>query len=146
MGLTQVMLQVKGCEMVCKQRELIPGPKQQSQALSSRVLPFLSGLSNCLRQRQQGCQPPSKRCPNNVQTPHAYKNELGVRIDSALFPVHDARTLKRTIRIKICARPRLWHKYLYLFMYGLNCPFIRNGEKEKSLSMVVCIFMCLFVH
>lgn len=25
MGLTQVMLQVKGCEMVCKQRELIPG-------------------------------------------------------------------------------------------------------------------------
>lgn len=24
MGLTQVMLQVKGCEMVCKQRELIP--------------------------------------------------------------------------------------------------------------------------
>jgi len=28
MGLTQVMLQVKGCEMVCKQRELIPGPKQ----------------------------------------------------------------------------------------------------------------------
>ena len=26
MGLTQVMLQVKGCEMVCKQRELIPRP------------------------------------------------------------------------------------------------------------------------
>lgn len=25
MGLTQVMLQVKGCEMVCKQRELISG-------------------------------------------------------------------------------------------------------------------------
>lgn len=28
MGLTQVMLQVKGCEMVCKQRELIPRLRQ----------------------------------------------------------------------------------------------------------------------
>lgn len=32
MGLTQVMLQVKGCEMVCKQRELIPRLKRLSPA------------------------------------------------------------------------------------------------------------------
>lgn len=32
MGLTQVMLQVKGCEMVCKQRELIPRLRQLSPA------------------------------------------------------------------------------------------------------------------
>lgn len=30
MGLMQVMLQVKGCEMVCKQRELIPRLRQLS--------------------------------------------------------------------------------------------------------------------
>lgn len=32
MGLTQVMLQVKGCEMVCKQRELIPRLRRLSPA------------------------------------------------------------------------------------------------------------------
>lgn len=32
MGLTQVMLQVKGCEMVCKQRELIPKLRRLSPA------------------------------------------------------------------------------------------------------------------
>lgn len=41
MGLTQVMLQVKGCEMVCKQRELIPGLRRWSQALNrERVAVF----------------------------------------------------------------------------------------------------------
>lgn len=38
MGLTQVMLQVKGCEMVCKQKELIPGLWQWSQPLSRERL------------------------------------------------------------------------------------------------------------
>lgn len=61
MGLTQVMLQVKGCEMVCKQRELIPeaeaivtsrrGPPGPAQRACSSPLPSssshpLSGLSN----------------------------------------------------------------------------------------------------
>lgn len=38
MGLTQVMLQVKGCEMVCKQKELIPGLWRWSQPLSRERL------------------------------------------------------------------------------------------------------------
>lgn len=37
MGLTQVMLQVKDCEMVCKQTELIPGLKRLSPHSLSRT-------------------------------------------------------------------------------------------------------------
>lgn len=64
MGLTQVMLQVKGCEMVCKQRELIPRLKllsplaakgssafsvPQSLYTPPTPTPPLSSLSDCLR-------------------------------------------------------------------------------------------------
>lgn len=58
MGLTQVMLQVKGCEMVCKQRELIWGPKAvllEVTAIEQPTLQFLSRLSSWVRQGQQGC-------------------------------------------------------------------------------------------
>lgn len=63
MGLTQVMLQVKGCEMVCKQRESIPRlsrlspPNSYLPLPSPPLLPLLSpsdGLSNSLRQHSEG--------------------------------------------------------------------------------------------
>lgn len=50
MGLTQVMLQVKDCEMVCKQTELIPGLKRLSPHSLSRThsLPPSSSLASLL--------------------------------------------------------------------------------------------------
>lgn len=46
MGLTQVMLQVKDCEMVCKQRELIPRLKRLSPTCTELTLhlPFFASL------------------------------------------------------------------------------------------------------
>lgn len=59
MGLTQVMLQVKGCEMVCKQRESIPrlsrlSPPNSYLPLPSPPLLPLLPLSNSLRQHSEG--------------------------------------------------------------------------------------------
>lgn len=71
MGLTQVMLQVKGCEMVCKQRELIPRLRQivtpeqlPSPLLCLPLLSPLSSLSESLTALFRGCRGPSKRYPN----------------------------------------------------------------------------------
>lgn len=81
MGLTQVMLQVKGCEMVCKQRELIPRPgatvtdsKQRAArsagpAHSRPARPIASnGVSRPVKRHQKGAQTQS-------ETPAAYKNQ-----------------------------------------------------------------------
>lgn len=52
MGLTQVMLQVKGCEMVCKQRELIPG----------------GSVSRCTEKKPASSQSPELKLPVTVLT------------------------------------------------------------------------------
>lgn len=93
MGLTQVMLQVKGCEMVCKQRELIPRLRRLSPAgavLNSYLPPpsipsspppthpppTLSSLSNSLRQRSAGAvRGHQKGTQTQREMPSAYKNE-----------------------------------------------------------------------
>lgn len=88
MGLTQVMLQVKGCEMVCKQRESIPKPGRLSPPSSYLHLPspppFLpllspsSGLSNSLRQHSEGAvRGHQKGTQTQKETPLARKNETG---------------------------------------------------------------------
>lgn len=57
MGLTQVMLQVKGCEMVCKQRELIPRLRPPGTDLNSYFpLSFASLYSF-------SSLPPTHACP-----------------------------------------------------------------------------------
>lgn len=105
MGLTQVMLQVKGCEMVCKQRELIPRLRQLSPAgtglnsypppppppfasLHSQPSPStlpppyptpiqpLSSLSNSLWQPLQSTvRGHQKGTQTQREMPSAYKNE-----------------------------------------------------------------------
>ena len=91
MGLTQVMLQVKGCEMVCKQRELIPRLKRLSPAgtvLNSylppppppppftSLLPPMSSLSNSLRQHSaEAVRGHQKGTQTQREMPSAYKNE-----------------------------------------------------------------------
>lgn len=97
MGLTQVMLQVKDCEMVCKQRELIPRLKGLSPARTELnrypprslfaslllllllllflprfpFLPTLSSLSNSLWQRSAGAVGAIKKVPK-----HSVKSRL----------------------------------------------------------------------
>lgn len=97
MGLTQVMLQVKGCEMVCKQRELIPRLRRLSPAGTelnsylpppafaslhsfsssvSSLLPPLSSLSNSLWQRSaEAVRGHQKGTQTQREMPSAYKNE-----------------------------------------------------------------------
>lgn len=100
MGLTQVMLQVKGCEMVCKQRELIPRLRRLSPAgtelssylptllpllplhppptPSSTPPPPLSSLSNNLWQRSaEAVRGHQKGTQTQREMPSAYKNETG---------------------------------------------------------------------
>lgn len=90
MGLTQVMLQVKGCEMVCKQRELIPRLRRLSPAGAKlyryppppsppslpTFLPPLSSLSNSLRQHSaEAVRGHQKGTQTQREMPSAYKNE-----------------------------------------------------------------------
>lgn len=83
MGLTQVMLQVKGCEMVCKQRELIPRLRRLSPASTELYRyppppppPTSPSLSNSLRQHSaEAVRGHQKGTQTQREMPSAYKNE-----------------------------------------------------------------------
>lgn len=100
MGLTQVMLQVKGCEMVCKQRELIPGLRRWSQALNRervavstlvRALKIatdgFSGPVCCLAQKNGKCERTladcvSKTKPEELDT---FADTCSLRMSGQIF-------------------------------------------------------------
>lgn len=126
-GLTQVMLQVKGCEMVCKQRESIPRLSRLSPPSSYLPLPSpppflpllspLSGLSNSLRQ-PSGLSEAIKKVPRHRRKCHSL-TKMRVNQDQYWRPQHQ---LKAWFTFMSCVLT------VYTFIFQIPC----HGKKTDS--------------
>lgn len=88
MGLTQVMLQVKGCEMVCKQRESIPRLSRLSPPNSCLLLPFSPffppqpACQTVSDSTQRGLSEAIKKVPKHRRKCHWLANMRRIRINT----------------------------------------------------------------